>query len=222
MSGVEQSISDANQDPAVALVAVTASAGGLAPLRRFVRGLPAETPAAVVIAQHAAPGSILPEILAADTPAPVVFAESGRMLRRGTIYVCPAQQHVIVNPDATFALSSRERLRFVRPSGDWLFRSAAASFRERAFAIVMSGLCDDGALGTVAIREAGGTVIVQHPDSCERPEMPSAAIATGAVDFVLAPDQIPLVLRQLLSQLDLDRCKAQWEAPFFVSDVVLN
>ena len=198
----------------MAVVVVTASAGGLAPLRSLVRGLPLVTPAAVVIAQHVAARSWLPEILAGDTCAPVAFAHAGARLRRGTIYVCPAQQHVVINPDATFALSSRERLSFFRPSGDWLFRSAAASFRERAFGIVMSGLRNDGALGSVAIREAGGTVIAQTPESCEQPEMPNAAISTGAVDFVLIPDEIPQVLRQLLGQLDVDRCKAQWDAPF--------
>ena len=204
----------AGEHAAVAVVVITVSAGGLPPLRSLVRGLPAEMPAAVVIAQHVASRSLLPEILTMDTQAPVRFAETGERLRRGTIYVCPAQQHVIVNPDATFTLSSRERVKFFRPSGDWLFASAAASFRERAFAVVMSGLQNDGALGSVDIHDAGGTVIVQAPGSCEQSEMPLAAIATGAVDFVLNPDQIPLVLRQLLAQLDLDRCQSQWDAPF--------
>ena len=214
MSGAEQSITDANGDAAIAVIVVSLSAGGLLPLRGLVRGLSADLPAAVVVAQHVAGVSLLPEILAGDTRAPVAFAEAGGTIRRGAIYVCPAQHHVIVNPDATFALSSRERVRFFRPSGDWLFTSAAASFRERAFAIVMSGLQNDGALGTIAIREAGGTVIVQEPSSCDRPEMPSAAIAMGAVDFVLAPDQIPVVLTQLLAQLDVARWRAHWEAPF--------
>ncbi len=174
-------------------------------------------PAAIVIAQHVAGRSVLPEILAGDTTAPVAFAQTGASLQRGAIYVCPAQQHVIVNPDATLTLSTRERLKFVRPSGDWLFTSAAASFRERAFAIVMSGLQNDGARGILAIRDAGGTVIVQCPETCERPEMPSASIATGAVDFVLEPDQIPLVLDQLLTRFNFDRCKAHWEAPFLAA-----
>ena len=104
-------------------------------------------------------------------------------------------------------------------SGDWSFTSAAASFGERAFAIVMSGLQNDGANGSVAVHKAGGKVIVQDPESCERPEMPTAAIATGAVDFVLPPDQVPFVLRQLLQELDVDRCREQWDAPFlFLAD----
>jgi two-component system chemotaxis response regulator CheB len=217
VSGIEQSIADASDDAALAVIVITLSAGGLGPLRRLVRGIARDVPAAVVIAQHVAEHSLLPDILAGDTDAPVAFAVAGERLQRGAVYVCPAQLHLIVNPDATLTLSRRERLRFFRPSADWLFTSAAASFRERAFAIVMSGFKDDGARGCVAIREAGGKVIAQDPSSCERPGMPSAAIATGAVDFVLAPDQMPIVLNQLLSQLDLDRSKAQWDAPFLLA-----
>src|SRR5690242_14972976 len=151
MSGIEQSITDATDKSAPVVIVVTLSAGGLGPLRRVVRGIPADVPAAVVIAQHIAEESLLPDILARDTRAPVEFAKAGARLYRGSIYVCPAQVHVIVNPDATLTLSARERLRFFRPSADWLFTSAAASFRERAVGIVMSGLQDDGARGCVAI-----------------------------------------------------------------------
>src|SRR5262245_57818472 len=133
MSGIEHSIKGANDDAALAVIVVTLSAGGLKPLRSFVRGLPLDIPAAVVIAQHVGGYSLLPDILATDTRVPVTFATAGGVLRRGAIYVCPAQTHVIVNPDATFALSRRERVRFFRPSGDWLLTSAAASFREHAY-----------------------------------------------------------------------------------------
>jgi two-component system chemotaxis response regulator CheB len=217
MSRIARSIRDARSDAAMAVIVVSASAGALEPLRSFVRGIPADIPAAVVIAQHVAERSWLPEILTADARVPVGFARSGVRLRQGSVYVCPAQTHVVVNPDATLTLSRRERVRFVRPNGDWLFASAAASFGERAFAIVMSGLQDDGARGCVAIRKAGGTVIAQDPGSCARPEMPRAAIATGAVNFVLAPGHIPIVLTQLLATLDLEQCRANWNEPFLRS-----
>jgi two-component system, chemotaxis family, protein-glutamate methylesterase/glutaminase len=124
---------------------------------------------------------------------------------------------MIVNPDSSLTISRRERLQFFRPSADWLFASVAASFADRAFGVVLSGLQNDGALGVKALRAAGGTVVAQDPGSCERPQMPRAAIATGAVDFILAPDQMPIVLTQLLNRLDIRRCKAEWDAPFLIS-----
>jgi two-component system chemotaxis response regulator CheB len=173
-----------------------------------------DVPAAVVIAQHVMSRTLLPEILAANTRMPIVLAYSGVTLQSHTIYVCPSQRHVIVNPDATLTVSGRERVSFFRPSGDWLFESAAASFQERAVGIVLSGLRHDGARGAVSIRASGGTVIVQDPRTCQRPEMPTAAIATGSVDFVLPPDQISAVVMALLKQMDLQRSWIDWDRGF--------
>src|SRR3982750_657297 len=121
----EHSIDGAIADgqPAMAVVAISLSAGGLKPLRGLVSGLPLELPAAVVVAQHVHSYTLLPQILARETHLPVTFAASGARLRSGTIYVCPAQQHLIVNPDATLSLSPRERVTYFRPSVDWLFES---------------------------------------------------------------------------------------------------
>ena len=204
MSAIEHTVPDANSraDAAVSVVAVVLSAGGLAPLRRLIRGLRVGLPAAVVVAQHVQQVTLLPEILSADTTMPVTLAASGMLLRRSCVYVCPAGHHLIVNPDATLTVSDRERVRYFRPSGDWLFESAAASFREQTFAVVLSGLQCDGARGTRAVRSAGGTVIVQAPESCERPDMPSAAISMGTVNHVLPPAHIARLLNTQLANLD--------------------
>ena len=64
-------------------------------------------------------------------------------------------------------------------------------------------------VGAVGAIEGGG----EFADFLDKPEE-GLRRAAGAVDFVLAPDQIPVVLTRLLAQLDLNRCKARWEAPF--------
>lgn len=215
MSGVGQSTGNAKaEDAAAVLVVVALSAGGLAPLRRIVRQLPSSFAASIVVAQHVREFTALPEILTADTTLGVSLACNGMLLRPGTIYVCPAQRHVVVNPDATMSLSDRPRLRFFRPSADWLFESAAASFRDRTFAVVLSGMQDDGAKGVQSIRAAGGVVIAQDPLTCERPEMPAAVIGTGAVDHVLPPDAIAATLGKAVAAVDVASCRAAWSAPF--------
>ena len=70
---------------------------------------------------------------------PVSLAIDGALMRAGSIHVNPAQRHVIVNPDGTIGLSERGRIHFFRPNADWLFESAAASFREHTIAVVLSG-----------------------------------------------------------------------------------
>ncbi len=87
----------------------------------------------------------------------------------------------------------------MRPSADLLFESVAGSFGPRAIACVLTGSGTDGAMGVRAVKSRGGTVIAQDPAEAEFSGMPEAAVATGAVDFVLGLDEIAPVLTGLAS-----------------------
>ena len=84
------------------------------------------------------------------------------MLKPGTVYIAPPNRHLLVKYDGTLTLSQSELVHFVRPSADLLFESVAASFKERAIAVVLTGTGSDGAMGVEAIKKMGGTVIVQE------------------------------------------------------------
>src|SRR5262249_35594930 len=127
MAGIVQNEATPERDPALALIAIASSAGSLKPMLRIATDLPRHFPGAVVIAQHVASQTILPDLLRGVSQLEVVTAESGMLLRPGTIYVCPGKRHITIAPDARIWLSERDRLDHVRPSGDWLFESAAAS-----------------------------------------------------------------------------------------------
>jgi two-component system chemotaxis response regulator CheB len=79
-----------------------------------------------------------------------------------------------------------------------LFESVAASYKERAIAVVLTGTGSDGAMGVQAIKKMGGTVIAQDEDTAEFFGMPSAAIQSGSVDFVLPLGEIPTALVTLV------------------------
>jgi two-component system chemotaxis response regulator CheB len=181
-------------------VVIGMSAGGLYGLKTIVRALPTGFPCAVVIAQHVAVPSVLPSLISRwghDSR----FASAGALLQAGTLYVAPPDHHVVVNPDATLGIPQRERLRYVRPSIDLLFESAAASFGGRAIAVILSGANHDGSMGARSIVAAGGKVIVQEPDSCEYPQMPSGVIDTGIAHARLHPCEIGDALVKELSRL---------------------
>jgi two-component system chemotaxis response regulator CheB len=78
-----------------------------------------------------------------------------------------------------------------------MFESTAASYKERAIAVVLSGSGHDGAMGVKAIKKMGGTVIVQDAKNAEFAGMPEAAQAPGIVDFILPLDDIATVLAKL-------------------------
>lgn len=182
------------------VVALAASAGGLTALSRVLAALPAEFPAALVVVQHLDPRhrSLMADILSRRTPLRVKQAEEGDRVCPGTVYIAPPNRHLLVNPDGTLSLSQSELVHFVRPSADLLFESLAASYQDRAIAVVLTGTGSDGAMGVEAIKKMRGTVIAQDQETSEFFGMPGAAIQRGRVDFVLPLDEIPSALVTLV------------------------
>jgi two-component system, chemotaxis family, protein-glutamate methylesterase/glutaminase len=199
---------------AQAVVAFTASAGGLGPLTIALRALPVDLAAAIIVAVHTGVRSRLPALLRARCPFPVTLAESGAPIRSGVIYVAPTRRHLIVNADRTFTVADRERVRFARPSADWLFASLAASYGETATAVVLSGYQRDGAQGIIRVRRNEGGVIVQEPATCYASHMPNAAIRTGCATLVLPPDLIATAIVNRVASFDMERLRREFENPF--------
>lgn len=137
-------------------------------------------------------------ILSRRTALQVKQAEEGNCLTPGTVYIAPPNRHLLVNPDNTLSLSQSELVHFVRPSADLLFDSVAASHKERAIAVVLTGTGSDGVMGVQAIKKMGGTVIAQDEETAEFFGMPSAAIQTGVVDFVLPLSEVSAALITLV------------------------
>jgi two-component system chemotaxis response regulator CheB len=182
------------------IVALAASAGGLTALSQVLAGLPGEFPAPLVIVQHLDPRhrSLMADILSRRTQLKVKQAEESDTLQAGTVYIAPPDRHLLVNRDGSLSLTQSELVHFVRPSADLLFESVAASYKENAIAVVLTGTGSDGAMGVQAIKKMGGTVIAQDQQSAEFFGMPGAAIQTGNVDFILPLDEIPPALVTLL------------------------
>lgn len=184
------------------VVAIAASAGGLGAISRILGELPAGFPVAMVIVQHLDPRhrSLMAEILGRRTGLTVKEAEQDETLEGSTVYIAPPNNHLLVNPDGSVSLTQTELVHFVRPSADLLFESLAASYRERVVVAVLSGTGSDGSMGVRAVKKMGGTVIAQD-EGAEFFGMPSAAIATGDVDFVLPLGEIAGALRSLVNAL---------------------
>ena len=182
------------------IVALAASAGGLSALSKVLGALPPGFPAIMVVVQHLDPRhrSLMADILNRRTPLQVKQAEDGDLLKPATIYIAPPNRHLLVNKNRTLSLSQSELVHFVRPSADLLFESVAASFQERAIAVVLTGTGSDGNMGVKAIKQMGGTVIAQDEKTSEFFGMPGAAVATGNVDFILPLEEIPSALISLV------------------------
>jgi len=183
------------------VVAIAASAGGLNAVGRILAELPSDFPASLVVVQHLDPRhrSLMADILARRTQLEVKEGEDGEQLRSGVVVIAPPNRHLLINADGTISLTQTELVHFVRPSADLLFESVAASFRDRVIAVVLTGTGSDGSMGLAAVKKMGGTIIAQDRNTSEFFGMPSSAIDTGNVDFVLPLEEIPAALMKLVA-----------------------
>jgi two-component system, chemotaxis family, protein-glutamate methylesterase/glutaminase len=178
--------------PAFDIVAIAASAGGVAALGELLSALPADFGAAIVIVQHVDPRhrSMMPQVVGRHSELRVAHAEDGITVMPGHAYLAPPDHHLLVNSKGVVTLTDTELVNFVRPSADLLFESVAAGFGKRAIAVVLTGTGRDGAVGVTAIKQRGGTVVAQDEASAEFFGMPGAAIRTGDVDFIIPLNEI--------------------------------
>lgn len=179
------------------LVAIGASAGGLAALSELLGNLDSEFPP-VVIVQHLDPRhkSRLAALLSRKTRKSVKEAEDGEPIARNRIYIGPPDEHLLV-AKGRIQLAHSRLIRFSRPSIDIMFGSVAAIYGEHAIGVILSGSNRDGADGIAAIRRAGGITVAQDPITAEYKIMPQAAIDTGCVDLIVPLEKMGSVLSRL-------------------------
>ena len=181
------------------LVVVGSSAGGIGALSGLVSSLPEEFDAPIVVAQHLDPNreSHLQEILARRSPLPVKTVTEHEPLQAGVVFVVPANRHVNIT-DSEIDLSSEPSSGPPMPSINLLMETAAGVFGENLIAVVLSGTGTDGTEGARTVSQAGGTVIIQDPETAEFGEMPRS-LAPSTVDIVSTLGKIGPVLKNLIS-----------------------
>jgi two-component system chemotaxis response regulator CheB len=181
------------------VVGIGASAGGVDALLQIVRSLPLDLQAAICVVLHvpATGRSLLAEILDRATELPVRGATDGEPMVAGSVYVAPPDRHLTVS-NGHLSLDRGPKENGVRPAVDPMFRSLAGVYGESAVAVVLSGAMGDGSTGALAVKRAGGTVLVQDPSEATVPSMPESALrAVGAVDAVLPAAEIGAELGRL-------------------------
>lgn len=169
-------------------VVIGASAGAIASLSQLLPPLARDFPLAIMVAVHVPadqPHSVA-SLLQAKCRLPVKEAEDKEPILPGTVYFAPPDYHLLVEDDRVLSLSNEEPVNFSRPSIDVLFESAADVYREHLLAIVLTGANHDGAQGARAISRAGGTVLVQDPDSAMARMMPESALVACPTASILS------------------------------------
>jgi two-component system chemotaxis response regulator CheB len=181
------------------LVAIGCSMGGMRALEIILSTLPEDFPLPIVIVQHRyrTSNDSLPAFFRRHTKLSVVDALDKQWIHPGHVYLAPADYHLLVDPEGELSLSVDERVEYARPSIDVLFESAADAFPGSVIAVVLTGANADGAHGARRVKDRGGFVLVQDPETAESPDMPRAAIAATRVDRILPLERIGPFLVEL-------------------------
>ncbi|WP_437738590.1 CheR family methyltransferase [Sorangium sp. So ce1335] len=189
--------------PKPQLVVVGCSAGGIEALCTLVSSLRPPFPAPLVIAQHLDPRreSHLGDVLRRRSGLPIRTVASASPLEDGVVYVVPAGRDVEIT-DHELRLMPETSAR-PKPSIDTLFRTAAEVFGENLIAIVLTGNGSDGSVGARHVKQCGGTVIIENPDTAKFRGMPES-LAPSTVDIVADLGRVGSILSDLLSGSYID------------------
>jgi two-component system CheB/CheR fusion protein len=183
------------------IVGIGASAGGLEAIESFFKAMPSNSGVAFVVVQHLSPDhkSLMVELLSKHTRMSVRRAEDGMAVERNSVYLIPPNHNLRMFHGRLLLSEQQRDLRGINLPIDIFLRSMAEDQGDKAIAIILSGTGSDGTSGIRAIKENLGMVMVQAEESAAFDGMPRSAIATGLVDFVLPPEEMP---HQLLSYLE--------------------
>ena len=187
------------------VVGLGASAGGIRALQDFVANVPASSEAAYVVILHLAPEyeSHLAQILQASASLPVTQVTETVTIAAHHVYVIPPNRSLTIE-SGRLVLLEVARIEDRHAPVDIFFRALAEAQDGWAVCVVLSGTGSDGTMGLKAVKEAGGLVIAQSPDTAEYGDMPRHAIATGLVDYVLPVADMPRTIAEYERRLWTD------------------
>lgn len=183
------------------IIVIGGSAGSHTPLRQIMSGLPAGLQASIFVTTHIPTGSAgyLTDALDSAGPLPVSRAVDGQSVECGQVYTAVPDRHLLL-VDGIMRLGDGPRENMTRPAIDPLFRSAALAHGSRVVGVVLSGMLNDGASGLLAIKQCGGTAVVQNPLEAHADQMPLAALESVDADEVASANELSQVIARIAAE----------------------
>ena len=180
------------------IMGIAASTGGPPALAKVLGALPEDFPLPILLVQHM--GAPFMEGFASWLnglmPLKVRLAQDHEIPTAGNVYVAPGDRHLLLSPAGTLKVSAEPPVGNQRPSATMLFQSMARSVGRRGLGVILTGMGEDGALGLVEMRQAGGYGLAEDESTAVVYGMPAAATRMGGVNVSLPLDLIaPRILR---------------------------
>lgn len=180
-------------------IVIGSSTGGTQAIETVLTSLPGDSPG-IAIVQH------MPEKFTAMyaqrldglCAMNVREAKDGDRLERGVALIAPGGRHMQLRKAGGqyfVVVADGPPVNRHKPSVDVLFRSAAECAGRDTLGIILTGMGDDGARGMKQLHDQGARTIAQNEATCIVFGMPKEAIAVGAIDDVLAINDVAAAIR---------------------------
>lgn len=180
-------------------IVIGGSAGSFQGITRILSSIPEDFQLPIIMCLHRLKHvrNGFTEALSIKSKKPVQEPFDKENIKKGMVYLAPANYHLSLELGNSFSLSTEEMINNSRPSIDVTLDSAAYVYKDKLVGILLSGANRDGAMGMKRIKDRGGLTIVQDPAECMIDTMPAAALEMTAIDHVLKVDEIIRFLNEL-------------------------
>ena len=184
------------------IIAIGASAGGLEEINSFFDHTPLDG-VSYIIVQHLSPDfkSRMVDLLKKHSKLIVLQAENEMFVQSNQVYLIPNDKFMTIKDNKLY-LTDKNKVQGPHLTINTFFKSLALDSGKKGIGVILSGLGADGSDGVTAIKKAGGMVIARDPTTTAFSSMPTNAIATGDVDFILEPELMPDTIEEYLKHED--------------------
>jgi two-component system, chemotaxis family, protein-glutamate methylesterase/glutaminase len=184
------------------IIVIGGSAGSINILMKILPEFSADFPVPIIVVVHRKQNNenVLEKLLQQKCKLSVLEIEDKMFIESNTIYIAPAEYHLLIEKDFSFSLDSSEKILNSKPSIDITMESVVDVYKNNVTGVLLSGANEDGAMGMKLIHEAGGLTITQSLNSALIKTMPKAAKNLTQIDYVLSPENIIKQLSKLVSR----------------------
>jgi two-component system chemotaxis response regulator CheB len=187
------------------IVAIGSSTGGPQALFTVLGGLKPGIAQPIVITQHmpATFTTILAEHIERASGIPTVEGGDGMPVQGGHIYVAPGDFHMVIESHGLqrlIRLLKTPPENFCRPSVDPMLRSLTKIYGRKVFAIMLTGMGQDGLKGGEGVIAAGGAMIAQDEATSVVWGMPGAVSMAGLCSAVIPLADVAPYIRRVAAR----------------------
>ncbi|MBT5095106.1 MAG: chemotaxis protein CheB, partial [Halobacteriovoraceae bacterium] len=184
------------------VLCIGVSTGGPETLKTILKDISPSIKIPIVIVQHMPEffTAKLAEHLTTICPLPVFESFEGQILEGGKIYLAKGNYHTTLKRESgevVIHLDQGDKVCYVRPAVDLMFKSIGEVYGQLAFPIILTGMGSDGLNGCRFLKEVGCPIVIQDEESSVVWGMPGAVAEAEIQTNVVTLDNMAEIINKV-------------------------